>query len=66
MGEILEDWVDFETEEFTYQIVEESIMECRKEESSIIVKHEAEKGFYDQVLFQTMFETLLEGFAVEE
>ena len=51
MGEILEDWVDIETEELTYQIVEESLMEVRKEESSNIFKHEAERGFYDQLLF---------------
>jgi hypothetical protein len=41
-------------------------MQTRKEESSTIFKHEAERGFYDQLLFQTMFETLLEGFAEEE
>ena len=62
MGEILEDWVDIETEELTYQIVEESIIQCRKEESETLFKHEAQKGFYDKVLFETMFETLLEGF----
>ena len=51
MGEIVEDMVDLETEEFTYQVVEESIIEARKEESSTIFKHEAARGFYDQVLF---------------
>lgn len=51
MGEILEDWVEIETEELTYQVVEESLMQARKEESSNIFKHEAEQGFYDQLMF---------------
>lgn len=66
IGEVLEDWCDIETEELTYQVVEEALDETRKAESENIFKIEAERGFYDQMLFQTMFETLLEGFGHEE
>ena len=58
--------IDHTTEDYTYEIVEETITEERKNESSVIFKHEAERGFYDQILFQTMLETLLEGFSFEQ
>lgn len=47
MGEVLEDWVDYTTEDMTYEIVEETIKEEMKKESADIFKPEAEKGFYD-------------------
>lgn len=66
IGEAVEDIVESQADNMIYEICVDSLKEERETESRELFKKNAEKGFYDNLLFQMMMESLVENYAHEE
>jgi hypothetical protein len=62
IGELIEQMVNEEADQLTHEVVHTSYFMEQQRESQLVFKAEAEKCLFDQIMFETMFDELMDGY----